>query len=70
MSLAILNISAQDELMNGPASPIMLNQRRFIIKKKVMAIGRFSRQLSALREKPEVIQEIKLNRAKAPETLQ
>ncbi|ORY96188.1 hypothetical protein BCR43DRAFT_491230 [Syncephalastrum racemosum] len=66
MSLAVLNVHQQDELTSERSSPATASnaamvdrQRRHIIKKKVIAIGRLSRQLSALRENPEMVKEIK-----------
>ncbi|KAI9496427.1 hypothetical protein BDB00DRAFT_808849 [Zychaea mexicana] len=70
MSLAVINVH-QDELANEHATPsanILANrQRRLVIKKKVIAIGKLSRQLSVLRENPEVVKEIKrMNGSKLP----
>ena len=71
MSLAILNIptSQDDQLLNNEHASLSAIQqrRRHIIKKKVIAIGRLSRQLSVLRENPELVNEIKqMNGSKLP----
>ncbi|KAI8137830.1 hypothetical protein BJV82DRAFT_583319 [Fennellomyces sp. T-0311] len=62
MSLAVINVH-QDELTNehsAPTATIMANRhRRHVIKKKVIAIGKLSRQLSVLRENPDMVKEIK-----------
>ncbi|KAI9244825.1 hypothetical protein BDA99DRAFT_528758 [Phascolomyces articulosus] len=70
MSLAVINLH-QDELANEhttPSSNILANRhRRLVIKKKVIAIGKLSRQLSVLRENPDMVKEIKrLNGSKLP----
>lgn len=72
MSLAILNIptSQDDQLLNNEHNSSLSaiqQRRRHIIKKKVIAIGRLSRQLSVLRENPELVNEIKqMNGSKLP----
>ena len=69
MSLAVINVH-QDELANEhttPSANILANRhRRLVIKKKVIAIGKLSRQLSVLRENPEMVKEIKNMNGKLP----
>lgn len=72
MLLALLNICSQEELAGTPEekaadSPIVVvpdpdmtpEQRRQIIKNKIMAIGKISRTFSVLRENSELVMELK-----------
>ncbi|KAI8082526.1 serine/threonine protein phosphatase calcineurin catalytic subunit Ppb1 [Gilbertella persicaria] len=57
MLLAILNICSQEEEPSAQAPDT--EQRRQIIKNKVMAIGKMSRTFSVLRENSELVTELK-----------
>ncbi|CAO3586846.1 unnamed protein product [Absidia cylindrospora] len=74
MLLAILNICSQEELQAAdtttaattatpnkrPTSPVSdTEQRRQIIKNKILAIGKMSRSFSVLRENAELVMELK-----------
>lgn len=74
MLLAILNICSQEELSGSEVdkelnSPVVIvpesaedmtpEQRRQIIKNKVLAIGKISRTFSVLRENSELVMELK-----------
>lgn len=72
MLLALLNICSQEELsetQEGAKSPVVVipesasdmtpEQRRQIIKNKIMAIGKISRTFSVLRENSELVMELK-----------
>ncbi|CEP09740.1 hypothetical protein [Parasitella parasitica] len=73
MLLALLNICSQEELTATPEqkaveSPVVLvpdnadmtpEQRRQIIRNKIMAIGKISRTFSVLRENSELVMELK-----------
>lgn len=74
MLLAILNICSQEELSEAQegeevksplvvipesASDMTPEQRRQIIKNKIMAIGKISRTFSVLRENSELVMELK-----------
>lgn len=72
MLLALLNICSQEELAATPEekaadSPVIVvsdpdmsqEQRRQIIKNKIMAIGKISRTFSVLRENSELVMELK-----------
>lgn len=64
MSLAIINTNTFDqenfnvEEQNAAAS-VLDAQRRQIIKRKVLAIGKMSRSYTLLKEHPELIQQLK-----------
>ncbi|KAI9299662.1 hypothetical protein BJ944DRAFT_244971 [Cunninghamella echinulata] len=57
MSLAILN--PQEELNHNQVVLNNEQQRRSIIKKKVLAIGKMSKNLSVLRDHPHLVKDIK-----------
>lgn len=59
MSLAIINIHQrqQDELAHVGTTALLA--RRHVIKKKVIAIGRLSRQLAVLRAHTELVKKLK-----------
>ncbi|KAI9317237.1 serine/threonine-protein phosphatase 2B catalytic subunit A1 [Dichotomocladium elegans] len=68
MLIAILNICSQEELANeehrrsldGPSiSSEDLDQRRVVIKNKILAVGKMSRVFSILRENSEQVMELK-----------
>ena len=73
MLLALLNICSQEELAATPEqkameSPVVVvpenadmtpEQRRQIIRNKIMAIGKMSRTFSVLRENSELVMELK-----------
>ncbi|KAI9481653.1 MAG: putative serine/threonine protein phosphatase 2B catalytic subunit [Benjaminiella poitrasii] len=72
MLLALLNICSQEELASNkepetelPAVPssaendVSAEQRRQVIKNKIMAIGKMSRTFSVLRENSELVMELK-----------
>lgn len=68
MSLAVINIH---DLTNEPqttsSATVLANRhRRHVIKRKVIAIGKLSRQLSVLRENPEMVEELKRLNGKLP----
>lgn len=53
MTIAIINNTAVD---NGSAID---NHRRQIIKRKVLAIGKMSRNYAVLKENPQLVQQLK-----------
>lgn len=67
--IAILNICSHEELSNeehrksldGPSiiSNEEIDQRRIVIKNKIMAVGKLSRVFSILRENSEQVMELK-----------
>lgn len=73
MLLGILNICSQEELAASPEekereTPVVIvpnsadmsqEQRRQIIKNKILAIGKISRSFSVLRENSELVMELK-----------
>ncbi|KAI8089857.1 serine/threonine-protein phosphatase 2B catalytic subunit [Halteromyces radiatus] len=63
MLLAILNICSREELQattpETPTTPTDTDQRRQIIKNKILAIGKMSRAFSVLRENAELVMELK-----------
>lgn len=73
MLLALLNICSQEELAGTPEQKAMESsvvvmpenadmtpeQRRQIIRNKIMAIGKISRTFSVLRENSELVMELK-----------
>jgi serine/threonine-protein phosphatase 2B catalytic subunit len=74
MLLALLSICSREELSETPEekaleSPVVVipesaadmtpEQRRQIIKNKIMAIGKISRSFSVLRENSELVMELK-----------
>ncbi|KAI7883000.1 serine/threonine-protein phosphatase 2B catalytic subunit A1 [Lichtheimia hyalospora FSU 10163] len=69
MMIAILNICSHEELSNeehrksldGPSIPSSeeIDQRRVVIKNKIMAVGKMSRVFSILRENSEQVMELK-----------
>lgn len=70
MLIAILNICSQEELaeeqhrrsLDGPIEPgpnDEMEQRRMIIRNKILAVGKISRVFSVLRENSEQVMELK-----------
>ncbi|KAI8394168.1 uncharacterized protein BYT42DRAFT_609905 [Radiomyces spectabilis] len=59
MSLAVLNVRPQDEVLPEQFGLLVDNRRRHIIKAKVIAIGRLSRTFTVLKTYPALIQELK-----------
>ncbi|KAI8996839.1 hypothetical protein BDB01DRAFT_901330 [Pilobolus umbonatus] len=60
MSLAIINnVCSSDEYTMDNQSHVLDARRRQIIKRKVLAIGKMSKNYALLREHPELVKQLK-----------
>jgi serine/threonine-protein phosphatase 2B catalytic subunit len=59
MLIGILNVCSKEELEDASEEQIEKEQRRQVIRNKILAIGRLSRVFHVLREESESISELK-----------